>query len=268
MRSEIDKYYELLGVKPGVSLAELKAAHRDLAKVWHPDRFGHDERLQKKAQEKLKVINEAYEIVSSGKVPRSAPNQSNNEYRQSSSTHRESSRQTSSSYAASSPERAKIPVSWIVVPLLVFGVVFLVASRYRTPQEVNAQSTIPQTRQEQEATVSTESNAADSAKPRTKSEVLPKGEVTSQVPASETSTAKLQPTQMTTVLIDPSTGLLAKADCPAKTRMSYPVGNEPHGYCNASHGSKTAQGDDKDSAVKSIAKKVVSPKKWLGSGGQ
>ena len=32
-----------------------------MAKVWHPDRFGHDERLQKKAQEKLKEINEAYE---------------------------------------------------------------------------------------------------------------------------------------------------------------------------------------------------------------
>ena len=32
-------------------------------KVWHPDRFGGDPRLQKKAQEKLKEINEAYEAV-------------------------------------------------------------------------------------------------------------------------------------------------------------------------------------------------------------
>jgi COMPASS component SWD3 len=56
-----DKAYEVLGVKPGVSNRDLKAAHRDLAKVWHPDRFLHDPRLQEKAQEKLKEINEAYE---------------------------------------------------------------------------------------------------------------------------------------------------------------------------------------------------------------
>ena len=65
-----DKAYEVLGVKPGVSMRELKAAHRDLAKVWHPDRFQHDPRLQEKAQEKLKEINEAYEQISSGKIPR------------------------------------------------------------------------------------------------------------------------------------------------------------------------------------------------------
>ena len=61
-----DKAYEVLGVKPGVSNRELKAAHRDLAKVWHPDRFLHDPRLQGKAQEKLKEINEAYELLISG----------------------------------------------------------------------------------------------------------------------------------------------------------------------------------------------------------
>ena len=63
----MSKAYELLGVKPGVSIRELKAAHRDLAKVWHPDRFQHDPRLQEKAQEKLKEINEAYDLLSSGK---------------------------------------------------------------------------------------------------------------------------------------------------------------------------------------------------------
>src|SRR5829696_5702882 len=56
----------------GVSIRELKAAHRDLAKVWHPDRFVHDPRLQEKAQEKLKEINEAFDLISSGKTPRPA----------------------------------------------------------------------------------------------------------------------------------------------------------------------------------------------------
>jgi curved DNA-binding protein CbpA len=71
--TDLSKAYELLGVKPGISSGELKAAHRDLAKVWHPDRFVHDPRLQEKAQEKLKEINEAYELLLSGKTPRAAP---------------------------------------------------------------------------------------------------------------------------------------------------------------------------------------------------
>ena len=56
-------YYKILGLEPDASAEEVKQAYRDLAKVWHPDRFAHDTRLQRKAQEKLKEINEAYEIL-------------------------------------------------------------------------------------------------------------------------------------------------------------------------------------------------------------
>lgn len=55
--------YALLDIRPGASEEELKRAHRDLTKVWHPDRFAHDPGLRKKAEEKLKAINEAYEIL-------------------------------------------------------------------------------------------------------------------------------------------------------------------------------------------------------------
>jgi len=57
------RYYRLLEVGPDVSPDEVKQAHKDLVKVWHPDRFADDPRLQSKAQEKLKEINEAYEQV-------------------------------------------------------------------------------------------------------------------------------------------------------------------------------------------------------------
>ena len=53
MSDELNECYVLLGVAPTASAQELKAAYRDLAKVWHPDRFSHDPRLQQKAQEKL-----------------------------------------------------------------------------------------------------------------------------------------------------------------------------------------------------------------------
>lgn len=61
----INQYYEILELNPGTSLEEVKAAYRDLVKIWHPDRFAHDPRLQQKAQEKLKKINEAYEQLQS-----------------------------------------------------------------------------------------------------------------------------------------------------------------------------------------------------------
>lgn len=57
--------YEILGIHPDASADEIRSAYRDLAKVWHPDRFAHDPRLQAKAQEKLKEINEAYQNLSS-----------------------------------------------------------------------------------------------------------------------------------------------------------------------------------------------------------
>jgi hypothetical protein len=61
--NELEKSYQILNLEPGVSLAEIKQAYRDLVRVWHPDRFGHDERLRSVAQEKLKEINGAYELL-------------------------------------------------------------------------------------------------------------------------------------------------------------------------------------------------------------
>ena len=73
MNGELTECYNVLGLGPGASSAELKAAYRDLTKVWHPDRFLHDPRLQQKAQEKLKEINEAYDQLRSGKANRQTP---------------------------------------------------------------------------------------------------------------------------------------------------------------------------------------------------
>jgi len=53
------RHLGVLELKPGATLADVKEAYRDLARVWHPDRFT-DERLAAKAQNRLKEINSAY----------------------------------------------------------------------------------------------------------------------------------------------------------------------------------------------------------------
>jgi hypothetical protein len=55
--------YEILGLKPDASIDELKLVYKDLVNVWHPDRFTHNPRLQKKANEKLKDINNSYQAI-------------------------------------------------------------------------------------------------------------------------------------------------------------------------------------------------------------
>jgi curved DNA-binding protein CbpA len=61
----VEQCLEILGVTRNTTPEEIKLAYRDLVKVWHPDRFAHDQRLQQKAAEKLKEINEAYEQLQS-----------------------------------------------------------------------------------------------------------------------------------------------------------------------------------------------------------
>jgi hypothetical protein len=61
--ADLSPYYRVLDLQPGASMAEIKTAWRDLAQVWHPDRFTGNERLQKKAEETLKEINEAYYLL-------------------------------------------------------------------------------------------------------------------------------------------------------------------------------------------------------------
>ena len=52
---------EILGLPETATPSQIKEAYRDLAKVWHPDRFASDPRLCAKAEERLKQINEAYQ---------------------------------------------------------------------------------------------------------------------------------------------------------------------------------------------------------------
>jgi hypothetical protein len=53
----------LFGLTRAATQTEIKDAYRVLAKVWHPDRFQSDENLRRTAEEKLKEINSAYQLL-------------------------------------------------------------------------------------------------------------------------------------------------------------------------------------------------------------
>jgi hypothetical protein len=67
-----------------------------------------------------------------------------------------------------------------------------------------------------------------------------------------TSTAPTPALATVTVLIDPESGLLAKADCPVRSRMTYPSGSQPSGYCNINHAPPP-----KESKIKSLKEKIL-----------
>ena len=54
--------YEVLGVKPGASEAEIKAAYKELVKKYHPDKYQNNP-LADLAEEKLQEVNEAYDAL-------------------------------------------------------------------------------------------------------------------------------------------------------------------------------------------------------------
>jgi DnaJ-class molecular chaperone len=54
-------HYDTLGVKQDASVEEIRKAYRALAKKYHPDKTGGDQQ----AEEKLKVINQAYDVLKS-----------------------------------------------------------------------------------------------------------------------------------------------------------------------------------------------------------
>ena len=230
MSADLSRAYELLGVKPGVSSRELKAAHRDLAKVWHPDRFLHDPRLQEKAQEKLKEINEAYELLSSGKTPRPAPPPV---------VHYEEPK------VAAPRGRSNWPLA-VLMFVAVFAVTITVLLQRRSVQpQVGVE--VEQPLQEEQAG-SARAEVGDVPRKANKEE-LP-AEV---LPATETAKEPVPEVATVSVTIDPESGLLAKPECKLRSRMSYPSGSEPKSYCNLSHAPPPKDG------------KIKSAVKWLES---
>lgn len=258
MNDEWDKYYELLGVRPGTSGRELKDAYRDLAKVWHPDRFSHDPRLQRKAQEKLKEINEAYERLTSGKAG--------------SRTRTRPSTDSPHAPAAAAPAGRKRPLL-VLLMALVFCAVFLVALKSlaprgarpaadQTPQagreEALASDKSRQPEGEARAAAGTTARGKDRAERQTNAEATSGGGQDSGPGAQPP-----RPMPTVTVTIDAVTGQLATRDCPIVSTVTFPAGGEPSQRCTAAHKPEEAA---KGSRLKTVGQGLAAPLTWVGGG--
>ena len=63
MQPATTEAYRILDLEPGADLGSVRQAYRLLVKVWHPDRFANDPKLQAFSDEKLKDINASYEAI-------------------------------------------------------------------------------------------------------------------------------------------------------------------------------------------------------------
>jgi hypothetical protein len=135
--------------------------------------------------------------------------------------------------------------------LLVFAAVFAYTTRslLQRRQPVIEQES-KQVQVDQQASTRTDART----KPDATRKVTSEGDA--PAPEVETSSAPIetQPAAVPTVAvtIDPQSGLLAKPDCPVRTRVTYPRGSEPGGYCNINHAPPP-----KDSRIKSLTEKIL-----------
>ncbi|KAL5228830.1 hypothetical protein ABZP36_017095 [Zizania latifolia] len=61
-------YYAVLGVPPGASAAEIRAAYRRLAVKWHPDKISSGRRVDpEEAKVRFQQVHEAYQVLSDEK---------------------------------------------------------------------------------------------------------------------------------------------------------------------------------------------------------
>lgn len=262
MSDERERCLELLGLKPGASAQEIKAAYRDLAKVWHPDRFAHDARLQEKAQNKLKEINEAYEALTTATFNRSSTR----------STRRpaESNSPAAASHSSPPSVRAGVTHLWTTMALVVslVAVGFFIAPRLLPAErnEAGQMSAASQAVEDEEAA----KEEAPGARKEKKSAEKPKAHAATSIPVaidSGASTPPLRAIPTTTVTIDPTTGLLATAACPIKSSMTYVGGREPRQHCSANHQAPAATAavpeKKKKSRLKSVVNRLAAPARWL-----
>ncbi|TVP57792.1 MAG: dynamin family protein [Nodularia sp. (in: Bacteria)] len=62
-KDKIARAYRILGLQPTASFADVKKTYKTLVKKWHPDLFVNQPQMQKKADNNMRLVNEAYNTL-------------------------------------------------------------------------------------------------------------------------------------------------------------------------------------------------------------
>ncbi len=310
--------FDLLGLRRGATADEIKSAYRDMAKVWHPDRFAQDPRLQQKAQERLKEINEAYRRIIAGEgstraqsttrdanEARGATYDSGRAARDARDERRDAHRTARAGDDSGHTRGARRDDEWRerrddardharaarddgarrknVRPALAALVVFCATFALVTPRLLSSRSAKPPTgvdspaaQQSQVAQPPESQQQPDEDSRQKTARAQRQSDATQRADSSSTQEVIAQPVATpvralptVSVVIDPSTNLLARADCPQRMRVTFPAGEEPRAYCDAhrqhadANGATGEENHADKSRLKSLAGRLASPSKWL-----
>ncbi len=67
-----DEALRALGLEPTSSMDDIKSAYREMVQILHPDKFASNAKLQSRATEQFKYLQEAYDFLTKGKQPPSS----------------------------------------------------------------------------------------------------------------------------------------------------------------------------------------------------
>ena len=59
----VHQCWDLFGLPQGASREHVRSRYRKLVRRWHPDKFADDDTHRKAAEEQMKLINEAYRVL-------------------------------------------------------------------------------------------------------------------------------------------------------------------------------------------------------------
>lgn len=63
MSGELPRHYEILGVDPSASMAEIKRAYLSAARAAHPDHHGHSDAARRAAEVQMRNVNAAWGVL-------------------------------------------------------------------------------------------------------------------------------------------------------------------------------------------------------------
>lgn len=58
-----DKALHILGLNEQASIQDIKSAYREMAQILHPDKYTHNKRLQRRAEEQFKNVQDAFRYL-------------------------------------------------------------------------------------------------------------------------------------------------------------------------------------------------------------